>query len=403
LPSIEAEVAEVLPPYEVVLNAGRKQGIVEGALVTVWRTLDVPDPSTRAVKGRVRRPKMRLRVSEVQENISIAESIEFDMSASPTLTTTSLRRERKQVVKATVSADAKSAAIQVGDAATIVPPTVEATGTLTQQFLMKHPLTAEDQAALQPVAGRLSRLVAFSVTNFFYDAISKPVPGSRFDRALKDKLQDAYELARQRLVSAEDHLRSILTLLGPESVLPSFSMFTLIRGAAMATIHARHLLDPTIDEGTRLGRALSIRLENLQQQQKVLPQGSHFDDRVEHLGQRAIDNGVAVIRDRNGAITGFGDGWPSDTELFERYMPGLGKTYFQYLSGYAHSLPWAQFPISRAQPSEDPEIVLIPTDVSVPVLAAVLDAELSLYDETVGFMLGHAGYPADVWTAAKIR
>lgn len=269
--------------------------------------------------------------------------------------------------------------------------------------LKQHPLTSEDKAALQPVANRLSRLVAITVTNLVHDATYKPVPDSRIDRAVKAKLQDAYELARQRIVSAEDHLRSILTLLGPESMLPSFSMFTLIRGAAVATIHARHLLDPTIDEVTRLGRALSVRLVNLEQQQKVHPdvQGSHFDDRVNHLRMRAEANRVAVIRNRNGAIIGFGDGWPSDTELFEMYMPQIGKTYFQYLSGYAHSLPWAQMPISRAQPSDDPDIALVPTDVNVPVLAAVLNGALSLYDETVAFMLGHAGYPIDVWTAAK--
>jgi hypothetical protein len=269
--------------------------------------------------------------------------------------------------------------------------------------LKQLPLTSEDRAALQPVADRLSRLVAVAVTNLVHDATYKPVPRSRMDRAVKAKLQDAYELARQRLISAEDHLRSILTLLGPNSMLPSFSMFTLIRGASVATIHARHLLDPIIDEGTRLGRALSVRLVNLEQQQKVHPetQGSHFDDRVEHLRYRAETNGVAVNRNRNGAITGFGDGWPSDTDLFEKYMPGIGKTYFQYLSGYAHSLPWAQLPISRAQASDDPDIAVIPTDVKVPVLAAVLNGALGLYDETVGFILGHAGYPADVWAAVK--
>ncbi len=407
MPSIEATVAEVLPPYEVVLNVGQRDAVVKGALVTVWRTLDVADPSTRAVIGRVRRPKMRFRVSEVQERLSVAESIEFYASPLAALLRPPVRRERKQVVKANASADAKTTAIQLGDEATIVPPAEEAAETAatiaTRPLLTLQPLTSEDRAALEPVATRLSSLVAVTVTNLVHDATYKPVPDSRIDRAVKAKLQDAYELARQRLISAEDHLRSILALLAPESVLPSFSMFTLIRGAAVASIHARHLLDPTIDEGTRLGRALSVRLVNLEQQQKVHPeaQGSHFDDRVEHLRKRAEDNGVAVIRDRKDAIIGFGDGWPSDTDLFEKYIPGIGKTYFQYLSGYAHSLPWAQIPMSRAQASDDPDIVFVPTDVNVPVLAAVLNGALSLYDETVGFMLGHAGYPADVWTAAK--
>jgi hypothetical protein len=246
----------------------------------------------------------------------------------------------------------------------------------TQQIdLREHPLTPEDKAALQPVVARTTRLVAITTTNLIHDATYKPVPDSRIDKARKAKLEDAYELARQRLVSAEDHLRSILTLLAPDSLLPQFSLFTLIRGAAVATIHARHLLDPAIDEGTRLSRGLSVRLVNLEQQQKVHPeiQGSHFDDRVEHLRERAEDNGIAVNRNRKTAIIGFGDGWPSDTDLFEMHMPGIGKTYFQYLSGYAHSLPWAQVPMSRAQPSDDQDYVLVATDVNVPALAGVLD------------------------------
>ncbi|TMG10891.1 MAG: hypothetical protein E6I00_11530 [Chloroflexi bacterium] len=182
-------------------------------------------------------------------------------------------------------------------------------------------------------------------------------------------------------------MRSILTLLAPESLLPQFSLFTLIGGAAVATVHARRLLDPAIDESARLGRGLSVRLVNLEKQQKVHPeaQGSHFDDRVEHLRKRAEANGIAVIRNRNGAITGFGDGWLSDTDLFEMYMPGIGKTYFQYL----------------AMPSDDQNFVLVPTHVDVPVLADVLDSALSLYDETVAFFLGHGGYPAMVWNEAK--
>jgi hypothetical protein len=257
--------------------------------------------------------------------------------------------------------------------------------------LTPQPLTAEDRAVLQPVADRLRRLVATTTTNLVHDATYKPVADSRIDTATKAKLQDAYELARQRLVSAEDHLRSILTLLAPDALLPQFSLFTLIRGAAVATVHARHLLDPNIDEGIRLKRGLSARLENLRQQQKVHPevQGSFYDDRTEHLRKRAATNGVELVR------------WPTDTELFDTHMPEVGKTYFQYLSGYAHSLPWAQTPISRAQPSDDPDIVLVPTAVDVATLAAVLNGALSLYDETVGFFLGHGGYPAMVWTEAK--
>ncbi len=254
-----------------------------------------------------------------------------------------------------------------------------------------EPLTDEERAALHPVADRLRRLVAISTTNLVHDATYKPVAGSRIDHAKKAKLTDAYDQARQRLVSAEDHLRSVLILLAPDVLLPQFSMFTLIRGAAVATVHARHLLDPIIDESVRLERGLSARQLNLEQLQKVHPeiQGSHFDDRIEHLRKRANASGVGLVR------------WPTDTWLFDTYMPEVGKLYFQYLSGYAHSLPWAQIPMSRAQPSDDPDYSLVPTYVDVKTLAAVLNGALSLYDETIGFYLGHGGYPAMVWAEAK--
>jgi hypothetical protein len=269
--------------------------------------------------------------------------------------------------------------------------------------LKEQALTAEDRAALQPVAERLTRLVAVKTTNLVHNATYKPVPDSRIDKAASAKLQDAYELARQRLLSAEDHMRSILTLLKPDSVLPTFSMFTLIRGAAVATVHARYLLDPAIGEKTRLGRGLSARLENLTQQQKVHPEahGTHFNDRVEHLRKRAEAHGITVIRNKNNRVIGFEEQWPTDTDLFEKCVPDVGKTYFQYLSGYTHSLPWAQIPMGRAEPTDDPDISLVPTDVNVPLLSAVLNGALSLYDETVQFYLGHGGYPPEVWTAAK--
>jgi hypothetical protein len=281
---------------------------------------------------------------------------------------------------------------------------------------LKHvAITPEDQAAIQRAVAHLNSLVAAQKTNFVHDATHRPVPNSRLEIAMKGKVGDAYELARQRLVSAEDHLRSLRTLLGPESILPHFSMFTLTRAAGLATVHARHLLDLTIDEKARFGRALSARLENLHQQHKVLtelnpplPPPDPFTtwdeflvDRIDHLQMRATANGIPVGFNRSGAISGFDSPWPSDTDLFDLHMPGVGKTWFKYLSGYAHSLPWAMLPQQRAQPSDEPGISMVPTDVHVPDLVAVLAGALKLYDETVGSYLVQAGYPSDVWTEAK--
>jgi hypothetical protein len=205
-----------------------------------------------------------------------------------------------------------------------------------------------------------------------------------------------------RLDPAEDHFRTILTVLTASDALPRFSLFTLVRGAAVPTMHARYLADPAIDESTRLARGLTARLMNLEQQQKVHPeaQGDHFEKRVEHLRRRAEENGIEVVRNKNGIITGFGENWPSDTALAETYIPA-GKTFFQYVSGYGHSLPWAIYPTHRAQESDDPDVKIVPTDLNVPLLAALLNGALSLYDETIGFLIAGAGYPAVVWQQAK--
>ncbi len=279
-------------------------------------------------------------------------------------------------------------------------------------------LTDSDKAALQPVVNRLAALTAVSTTRLIHNAIDEPVQDSPVGKAKKADLSDAYDQARQRLNSAEDHFRTILTVLTRSDTLPNFSLFTLARGAAVATVHARYLLERTIDEPTRLGRGLSARLQNQEQlrkvergedepadedvsEDKVLSPDEFFAERVEHLRERAEANGIATVPDRKDNVIGFGERWPSDTDLFDSYMPGIGKLYFQYLSGYAHSLPWAQLPMHRAQPTDDPKVKLVPTDINLPVFAAVLNGALNLYDETIGLVLAHAGYPPMVWIEAK--
>jgi hypothetical protein len=57
------------------------------------------------------------------------------------------------------------------------------------------------------------------------------------------------------LMSAEDHLRTVLMLL-QHNVLPMFSLYSLLRPAAEADVRVAHLLDPAIDETQRLARGL---------------------------------------------------------------------------------------------------------------------------------------------------
>src|ERR1700674_2501950 len=84
---------------------------------------------------------------------------------------------------------------------------------------------------------------------------------------------------------------------------------------------------------------------------------------------------VDTVLDRDGHdIDQVVDGLPPD---LSNLTPGVR---LQYLSGYAHSLPWAQLPMLRAEPPDEAGDRLVPTDINVPVFAGVLSGALSLYD-----------------------
>jgi hypothetical protein len=266
-------------------------------------------------------------------------------------------------------------------------------------------MTPEEAAALQPEVTRLACLLSAS-GKFTAAAADPPVPGSRMDKAYTADLRDAYSIAQLLIHACEDHLRTALIVFktGP---LPCFALYTLVRAAADAVVRAKHLLDPAISEPARLARGMNERLDNLNQQVKVMaePGRAHYDRRVQHLEQRARTNGIAVLREKrkdgtSGRIIAFGEPWSTDVDLFGRYLPA-GSTAFRILSGYVHSKPWVLAPGYKAQPSPDPKVGMIPTDMDVRMFIAVLTTVLDLYDESVGHWLTLAGYPAEVWTNAK--
>jgi hypothetical protein len=266
-------------------------------------------------------------------------------------------------------------------------------------------VSPEEAAVLQQEATRLARLLTAS-EKFTADAASPPVPGSRMAAAQVADLRDAYDVAGLLIYSCEDHLRTVLIVLktGP---LPSFGLYTLLRAAADAAVRAKHLLDPAISEQARLARGMNERLDNINQQFKVMaPAGqAHYDGRVQHLEDRAVANGISPLREKlkdgtAGKIIGFGEPWRKDLDLFSLYLPA-GSTSFRFLSGYVHSKPWVLAPGSKAQPSSDPNVGMIPTEMDVRLFVALLKTVLDLHDESVSHWLTLAGYPAEVWINAK--
>jgi hypothetical protein len=261
-------------------------------------------------------------------------------------------------------------------------------------------LTPSERAALERVIARHARVEGSS--RFLFDVATPPVAGSPRDLADKAELTDPYVLAGVLLFASEDHLRTVLLVMG-KGPLPSYALFTLLRTTAEAEVRCKHLLDPTISETLRLARGLNERLDNLIEQRKAVGNQAHFDERVANLEERAMTNGVTPKWSdpkKGGApeIIGFeGETVKSEVELFSLYLRH-GSTAVRFLGGHVHSKPWVQFATSRAQRTADPKVVVIPTAVDVDVLVGLLDSVLTVRDANVGHWLTLAGYPADLWT-----
>jgi hypothetical protein len=267
--------------------------------------------------------------------------------------------------------------------------------------------TPEESEAINLVASKLTRILDAS-DKFVSDVSSPPVPGSPMDRAFTVHQREAFDMAYLLIFSAEDHLRTILQVI-KSGLVPGFALFTLLRAAAEAVVRCRHLLDPGIDHPARLGRALNERLDNLQEQRKVrsddAEMNQHYRERVAYLEERAGAEGVKVIHARtkygsDGEVIGFREVVRSDLALFEQYVP-VGSTAFRFLSGYVHSKPWVQVTPSRALPADEEGVTYIATDLNIVLFAGMLDTTLDLHDQNIGFWHTLAGYPVDVWQAAK--
>jgi hypothetical protein len=268
-------------------------------------------------------------------------------------------------------------------------------------------MTKEEIGALHREANRLDRLLTVSSR---FDLTQPPLADSPMDRATKADLREAYDMAYGLIYAAEDHLTTILLILkvGP---LPGFSLYTLLRPAIEAEVRCRHLLDPNIDERLRLSRGLTERLQNLEEQHKA-DQGNgavaedFFKERVAHLEERAKANGITVIRTRKPphAVRAFEEERTPLYDMFVTHFPGGGGgTVFRFLSGFIHIKPWVWITRDRAQPSSEPGMALVRTDLNVTLFAGVLKTTLDLHDENIKNFLNLSGFTPDIWALAKQR
>lgn len=268
-------------------------------------------------------------------------------------------------------------------------------------------LSASEKAGLREVTAPLQRQLRASERFTDYVA-DPPAPDSPMSRAYTDGNRDEFDLGALGIYAAEDHLRTLSALIETR-ILPSFALYTVLRGAVESLARAHYVL-MEMDLTERQGRALNLRLDNLREQVRITDREPSedraagrrvYEERRRFLVGRASAQGVRTLMSSTGRLRGFGAHvLPPKGALVDRAVKD-GALAYSMLSGYAHGLQWALLRTEGAEQSSDPAVALVPTALNVEVFLGVLDRVTDLHDQIVARWITLAGQPFDVWTAAK--
>ena len=83
---IRGKVARVLNTREIAINVGTSQGVTLGMRFDVMdaNEMDITDPDTGKVLGSLERPKVRVEIIHVQEDLSVAQTPETTVNLGGT-------------------------------------------------------------------------------------------------------------------------------------------------------------------------------------------------------------------------------------------------------------------------------------------------------------------------------
>lgn len=242
------------------------------------------------------------------------------------------------------------------------------------------------------------------------DAVESPVPDSPHGRARATKRWDAYEQVNHILYSAEDHLRTMRSVLEAE-YLPTYALFSLLRAAAEAVVLCAYLLDDSISEAARMARGLNVRWDNLDEQRKLTGDAKQFAERVATLEERALRNGIQVIKkDPAKPDAHFGESRQSAVVLFSKYIlpenpdPNadrpLGELVYRYLSGHVHAAIWVKIANAEITASDEPGMSMAKLDLPFTWLVVMLRMILRRHESNLTSLLALSGYALVVWQEA---
>jgi hypothetical protein len=87
---IEGKVAAVIPPFDIALNVGSREGVEEGSIALVYFVVEIKDPDTTEKLGAVQYIRGRFRVSLLSDTYCVATITDPDFVASSSIFYTNL-------------------------------------------------------------------------------------------------------------------------------------------------------------------------------------------------------------------------------------------------------------------------------------------------------------------------
>ena len=247
---------------------------------------------------------------------------------------------------------------------------------------------------------------------YFLDCREKPVPSSVIARARADRDLVMVLDAALFLESAADHFTTLINVFihGP---MPRYALYTVIRGAVESDAWTNWLLDTSIEDKERVGRALTLRASNLYEVKRMglHPAGGspdqHYDNRMKSVVEAGQRWGLQPITHKDGRMVFVP--MPRITALLRHLLPEpsdqnsdltVGEHTYAALSARAHATPWAL--VNNAKPaSKDDYQTLAYVEVDVLELIRLLGVAVRLHDEAIRRIATLSSRPEAEWISSR--
>lgn len=159
-----------------------------------------------------------------------------------------------------------------------------------------------------------------------------------------DSLVTAWCLASQLIESGGEHVTAFVkTITEP---MEPIACWTCVRSMLESCALAAWLLDPGIDDRTRVGRGFALRYEGLEQQLKFgraagfgASELESAKDHIDDVERDALSQGYPRLVDSKRRRTGIGQQMPSATEVIKLMLDE--EAMYRLLSAVAHGHSWA--------------------------------------------------------------